>query len=171
MMRWGATLNFVKSTVDDETNLKGLKISLDCANGAAYAVAPKVYEELGAEVLLIGHKTRWFLILMRVVGSTYLGLLQQHVLANQSDLGIAFDGDADRVLMVDNKGNIVDGDQLMFVLANAYKQYNDYQGGLAGTLMTNLGLEQACKNNEYAFCQSQCRRTVMSCKHYRRITG
>lgn len=149
----GRYIEFCKSTVDDDINFKGLKISLDCANGAAYAVAPKVYKELGAEVLAIGHQPDGFNI-NEGCGSTYLSLLQQHVLENQSDLGIAFDGDADRVLMVDSKGNIVDGDQLMFVLANAYQQENNYKGGLVGTLMTNLGLEQACKMINMPFIRS-----------------
>ena len=149
----GRYIEFCKSTIDDTTNLKGLRISLDCANGAAYAVAPKVYKELGADVLLIGHQPDGFNI-NEGCGSTHLELLQQHVLENNTDLGIAFDGDADRVLMVDNKGNIIDGDQLMFVLAHAYQQNNNYQGGLVGTLMTNLGLEQACKKINMPFTRA-----------------
>lgn len=149
----GRYIEFCKSTIDDQINLKGLKISLDCANGAAYVVAPTVYEELGAEVLLIGHQPDGFNI-NKDCGSTHLDLLQKHVLENQSDLGIAFDGDADRVLMVDGKGNVVDGDQLMFVLANAYQKNQAYEGGLVGTLMTNLGLEQACKNMNMPFVRA-----------------
>ena len=149
----GRYVEFCKSTIDDDINLKELKISLDCANGAAYAVAPKVYEELGSEIVLIGHQPDGFNI-NEGCGSTHLDLLQKHVLENQSDLGIAFDGDADRVLMVDKQGKCVDGDQLMFVLANAYQKNSDYKGGLVGTLMTNLGLEQACKQMNMPFIRA-----------------
>lgn len=137
----GRYVEFCKSTVSG-LDLSGLKIVLDCAHGATYDVAPKVFRELGAEVQVIGSEPDG-LNINREVGSTHPQLLCETVVMEQADLGIAFDGDGDRVMMVDQKGNAVDGDELLFLIARHQKQAGLLKGGVVGTLMTNLGLELA----------------------------
>ncbi len=138
----GRYIEFCKSTVPMATNFKGMKIVLDCANGAAYDIAPHVFTEMGAEVSCIGDKPNGINI-NDGVGSTHLEPLRVAVLKQGADLGIAFDGDADRVLMVDASGRVVDGDQLLYIIACARQARNRLQGPVVGTLMTNLGLEHA----------------------------
>jgi phosphoglucosamine mutase len=133
---------FCKSTVAEDFNLNGLKIVLDCANGATYQVAPKVFAELGAEVTTIGDKPDGFNI-NREVGSTHPQALQRAVLEQGADLGIAFDGDGDRVQMVDRHGVLADGDDLLYVIARAWQACGLLRGPVVGTLMSNYGLQLA----------------------------
>jgi len=133
---------FCKATVPEEFSLRGLKLVLDCANGATYQVAPKVFAELGAEVVAIGDKPDGFNI-NRAVGSTHPQALQQAVLAHAADIGIAFDGDGDRVLLVDRHGVLADGDDILYVLAHSMQARGELKGPVVGTLMSNYGLQQA----------------------------
>lgn len=133
---------FCKATVAEDFSLRGLKLVLDCANGATYQVAPKVFTELGAEVSAIGDKPDGFNI-NREVGSTHPRALQDAVLAQGADIGIAFDGDGDRVLLVDSQGGLADGDDILYVLACRLQATGELKGPVVGTLMSNFGLEQA----------------------------
>ncbi|MDR3086740.1 MAG: phosphoglucosamine mutase [Azoarcus sp.] len=135
----GRYIEFCKSTFPNEFDLRGLKIAVDCAHGAAYHIAPKVFHELGAEVIETGVSPDGFNI-NDGVGATRPESLRQSVLAQAADLGIALDGDGDRLIMVDRQGEIYDGDKLLYVIAAARKGKN---GGVVGTLMSNLGLEHA----------------------------
>ncbi|WP_082663873.1 MULTISPECIES: phosphoglucosamine mutase [unclassified Guyparkeria] len=137
----GRYIEFCKSSVPNGMSLAGLRIVVDCAHGATYQVAPRVFAELGAEVEVIGAAPDGFNI-NEGVGSTHPETLQAAVRASQADLGVAFDGDGDRVIMVDADGEIRDGDELLYVIA-AGRIEQGYQGGVVGTLMSNLGLEQA----------------------------
>ena len=136
----GRYVEFCKSTFPNTLDLRGLKIVLDCAHGATYHVAPPVFHELGAEIIVIGHQPDGINI-NHEVGSTHPQALQKAVVEHHADLGIAFDGDGDRVMMVDAEGNLLDGDQLLYIIAAARQQSTTLQGGVAGTLMTNLALE------------------------------
>lgn len=136
----GRYVEFCKSTFPNQLDLRGLKIVLDCAHGATYHVAPPVFHELGAEVIAIGNKPDG-LNINEQVGSTHPQALQKAVVEHGADLGIAFDGDGDRVMMVDAQGKLLDGDQLLYIIAVARQQAGALQGGVAGTLMTNLALE------------------------------
>ncbi|WP_079204773.1 phosphoglucosamine mutase [Pseudomonas sp. CC6-YY-74] len=138
----GRYIEFCKSSVPSSTDFAGLKIVVDCANGAAYKVAPSVFRELGAEVLVLSAQPDG-LNINHDCGSTHVEALQAAVVAQQADLGIAFDGDADRVLMVDHTGALVDGDELLFIIARDLQERGKLQGGVVGTLMSNLGLELA----------------------------
>ncbi len=143
-------VEFCKSTFPNDLDLRGLKIVLDCANGATYKVAPLVFHELGAEVVAIGDMPNGLNINLDV-GSTHPEALQKAVVAQQADLGIAFDGDGDRVLMVDAKGQLLDGDQLLYIIALGLYATGKLKGGVAGTLMTNLALEHALKKHQIPF--------------------
>jgi len=136
----GRYIEFCKSTFANTLDLRGLKIVLDCAHGATYHVAPPVFHELGAEIIVIGNTPNGMNI-NHEVGSTHPQALQKTVLAHQADLGIAFDGDGDRVMMVDSLGNLLDGDQLLYIIAAARKASGALHGGVVGTLMTNLAFE------------------------------
>jgi len=138
----GRYVEFCKSTFPEKLNLRGLKIVLDCAHGATYHVAPKIFSELGADVITIGNKPDGFNINLDV-GSTNPQAIKEATLKHKADLGIAFDGDGDRVVMIDHLGHIVDGDQLVLVIARALKQKNQLKGGVVGTLMTNMAIERA----------------------------
>ena len=138
----GRYIEFCKSSVPTGTSFSGLKIVVDCAHGATYKVAPSVFRELGAQVTVLSAQPDG-LNINKDCGSTHMGQLQEAVLAEQADLGIAFDGDGDRVLMVDHTGAIVDGDELLFIIARDLHERNKLQGGVVGTLMSNLGLELA----------------------------
>ncbi|MBN8921477.1 MAG: phosphoglucosamine mutase [Rhodanobacter sp. 68-29] len=133
---------FCKSTVAEDFSLNGLKIVLDCANGATYQVAPKVFSELGAEVSAIGDRPDGFNI-NRDVGSTHPQALQRAVLEQGADLGVAFDGDGDRVQFVDRHGVLADGDDLLYVIARAWQARGVLHGPVVGTLMSNYGLQLA----------------------------
>lgn len=137
----GRYIEFCKSTVPSRVNFNGLKIVVDCANGATYHVAPAVFRELGAEVYEISNHPNGLNINSHC-GSTHPQDLQATVLEHNADLGIAFDGDGDRVIMVDHTGEVVDGDQLLFIIARHLKKINKLQGGIVGTSMTNLGFEE-----------------------------
>ena len=138
----GRYIEFCKSSVPSSTNFSGLKIVLDCAHGATYKVAPSVFRELGAQVVVLSAQPDG-LNINENCGSTHMGQLQAAVVAEGADLGIAFDGDGDRVLMVDHTGAVVDGDELLFIIARDLHERGKLQGGVVGTLMSNLGLELA----------------------------
>lgn len=139
----GRYVEFCKST-SGYLDLEGLSVVLDCAHGATYDVAPKVFRELGATVHVIGAAPNG-LNINEQVGSTHPAALQKEVLERKADLGIAFDGDGDRLLMVDQHGQTVDGDELLYILAKHLKEKGVVQEGIVGTLMSNLGLEVALK--------------------------
>lgn len=150
----GRYIEFCKSSVPTSTDFAGLKIVLDCAHGAAYKVAPSVFRELGAEVVVLSAQPNG-LNINDQCGSTHMQALQAAVLAEQADLGIAFDGDADRVLMVDHTGAVVDGDELLFIIARDLQQRGRLQGGVVGTLMSNLGLELALAELQIPFVRAK----------------
>ncbi len=149
----GRYIEFCKSTFPNHLDLRGLKIVLDCAHGATYHVAPPVFHELGAEVVAIGNKPDG-LNINEQVGSTHPQALQKAVLEHQADLGIAFDGDGDRVMMVDSLGNLLDGDQLLYIIALGLYAKGKLKGGVAGTLMTNLALEHALQKHQIPFARA-----------------
>ena len=136
----GRYIEFCKSTFPSQLDLKGLKIVVDCAHGAAYHVAPHVFHELGADVVSIGAKPDGFNI-NEQVGATAPAALKKEVLSQKANLGIALDGDADRVLMVDDAGRTYDGDQLLFAVAK-HRSGREKVAGVAGTLMTNFAFEK-----------------------------
>ena len=138
----GRYIEFCKSTVPYGLDLKGLKVVLDCANGATYHIAAEVFEELGAEVVLVAASPNGFNI-NESCGSTSPAALKKIVLESKADLGIAFDGDGDRVVMIDHRGELVDGDGLLYVIAQDAKLAGRLDGGVVGTLMSNFGLELA----------------------------
>ncbi|WP_010487549.1 phosphoglucosamine mutase [Pseudomonas sp. S9] len=146
----GRYIEFCKSSVPSSTSFAGLKVVLDCAHGAAYKVAPSVFRELGAEVITLSAEPNG-LNINHNCGSTHISALQAEVVAREADLGIAFDGDADRVLMVDHTGALVDGDELLFIIARDLQERGKLQGGVVGTLMSNLGLELACSELNIPF--------------------
>lgn len=146
-------VNFCKNTVDPSFNLNSLKIILDCAHGATYQVAPKVFSDLGANVITINNKPDG-LNINHNAGSIYPEFLQKSVLNNSADLGIAFDGDGDRVIMSDSNGNLIDGDQLLFLIVQNYFNKDKLKGGVVGTLMTNLAFEEQCKKMGIPFLRS-----------------
>ena len=135
-------VDFCKDSVDGELDIKGLRIVLDCAHGATYAIAPLVFEELGAEVFSIG-TTPDGRNINRDCGTTHPKSLIQAVVDRGADLGIAFDGDGDRVAMVDSSGQLLNGDHILYCLAKSRQKKNQNFGGVVGTVMTNLGLEVA----------------------------
>ncbi|MDP1654240.1 MAG: phosphoglucosamine mutase [Rhodocyclaceae bacterium] len=137
----GRYIEFCKSTFPNDLDLRGLKLVVDCAHGAAYHVAPKVFHELGAEVVAVGAAPDG-LNINAGVGATAPKFLREQVMQHQADLGIALDGDADRLLMVDGSGRLFDGDELLYIVARR-QQAKKGLPGLVGTLMTNLGFEQA----------------------------
>ncbi len=137
----GRYIEFCKGTFG-ERSLNGLRLVLDCANGAAYKVGPAVFDELGADVDVIGNQPNG-LNINRDCGSTHLGALRARVLERGAALGIALDGDADRCLMIDAQGNEIDGDQILFVIAQMRHAASALPGPVVGTLMSNLGLERA----------------------------
>ncbi len=145
---------FCKSTFPSKMNLRGLKIVLDCAHGATYHVAPPVFQQLGAELVCIGNKPDGLNINLDV-GSTHPQALQKAVLEHNASLGIAFDGDGDRVMMVDSLGNLLDGDQLLFMIACGLKAKGELQGGVVGTLMTNLAIEHAFAQHKIPFVRAK----------------
>ncbi|WP_029146694.1 phosphoglucosamine mutase [Methylophilus sp. 5] len=146
----GRYVEFCKSAFPNHLDLRGLKIVLDCAHGATYHVAPPVFHELGAEVIAIGNQPDG-LNINEGMGSTHPQALQKAVLEHQADLGIAFDGDGDRVMMVDGAGNLLDGDQLLYIIAMGLYAKGKLKGGVAGTLMTNLALEHALQKHQIPF--------------------
>jgi phosphoglucosamine mutase len=150
----GRYIEFCKATVDRGMRLGGFKIVLDCAHGATYDVAPGVFAELGADITVIGADPDGLNINANC-GSTHPEQLQAEVLARGADLGIAFDGDGDRVLMVDHRGVVLDGDELLFIVARHRKEANKLAGGVVGTLMSNFGLERALSQLSIPFARSK----------------
>ena len=135
-------VEYCKTTVPYGLKLAGLKLVLDCANGATYKVAPAVFDDLGAKVTCLGVNPDG-LNINKDCGSTHPEALRAKVLEQGADFGIAFDGDGDRVLMVDHKGEFVDGDELLYIIAMSRKTEGKLKGPVVGTQMSNLGLEQA----------------------------
>ena len=146
----GRYIEFCKSTFPGRISLTGLKIVVDCANGAAYQVAPHVFRELGADVVAIANEPDGVNI-NQDCGSTHPKMLQRVVREQQADLGVALDGDGDRVLMVDADGALLDGDQLIYIIGLSRQTIGKLHGGIVGTLMSNLGLEQACRDHGIPF--------------------
>jgi len=149
----GRYIEFCKSCFVSDYNLRGLKIVVDCANGAGYHIAPSVFRELGAEVVEIGVSPDGFNINDNV-GSTQPALLQATVLEVAADFGVALDGDGDRLVMVDGKGEIVDGDELLFIIASYRQRKATLNGGVVGTLMSNFGLEKALADADIPFMRT-----------------
>jgi len=141
----GRYIEFCKGTVSPHTNLKGMKIVLDCAHGATYHIAPSVLQELGADVTSIGVDPDG-LNINQECGSTAIAMLRKVVRLQEADIGIALDGDGDRVIMVDHTGDEVDGDELMFIIAAHLKRNGQLEGGVVGTQMSNLGMELGLKD-------------------------
>lgn len=148
----GRYIEFCKSTFPNDLDLRGLKIVVDCAHGAAYHIAPHVFHELGAEVVSIGAEPNG-LNINKDVGATATGALSAAVLAHQADLGIALDGDADRVMMVDASGQVYDGDQLLLAVVRSRLQQGPV-AGVVGTLMTNLAFEHALAGLNVPFARA-----------------
>lgn len=150
----GRYVESCKATIPMNVRFNGLKVVLDCANGATYDIAPKVFTELGAVVIATGDKPDGLNINLKC-GSTNPERLVERVKAEGADLGIAFDGDGDRVLMVDHKGGVFDGDALLYIIARSRLSSGEYVGGVVGTLMSNLGMELAVKELGLDFARSQ----------------
>jgi len=150
----GRYIEFCKSTIPSSMHFPELKLVVDCANGATYHVAPDVFEEMGAQVVAIGVTPDGFNI-NREVGSTSPETLMAAVLREGADLGVAFDGDGDRVLMVDAEGNLVDGDQLIYIVAKSRLAQGRLVGEVVGTLMSNLGLEHALARLGVGFARTK----------------
>lgn len=150
----GRYIEFCKGHFPNHLDCRDLKIVVDCAHGATYQVAPFIFRELGADVIAIGVKPDGFNI-NADCGSTHPQLLMDAVLEHKADLGIALDGDGDRVVMVDNRGVLVDGDELLYIIAKWYADTQRLAGGVVGTVMSNLGLELALKELNIPFCRTQ----------------
>ena len=146
-------IEFCKGTFPSLLSLSGLKLVVDCANGAAYQIAPAVFSELGADVVAIGVQPNGLNINDKC-GATSTGLLQKTVVDEKADLGIALDGDSDRIMMVDSQGRVADGDQLLYVLAKQALINGCLNGGVVGTLMSNMGLEVALAKLDIPFVRA-----------------
>ena len=149
----GRYIEYCKSSFPTDQNLKGRRIVVDCAHGATYHIAPDVFRELGADVIEIGVSPDGFNI-NQEVGSTKPEILAEEVRKKQADFGVALDGDGDRVIMVDHMGEVVDGDELLLIIASERKASSRLQGGVVGTLMSNFGLEQAFNNQDIPFVRA-----------------
>jgi len=143
-------IEFCKSTVPPDVSFESLRIVLDCANGACYKVSPSILRELGAEVISIGTEPDGYNI-NHECGSTHPEKVQEEVIKQRADFGIALDGDGDRVVIIDRKGNILDGDDIMYILAYANPNRTGPWSGIVGTAMTNLGFEEGVKKLGYKF--------------------
>jgi phosphoglucosamine mutase len=149
----GRYIEFCKSNFPSKYTLDGLKIVVDCANGAAYNIAPDVFRELGAEVIEFATSPDGINI-NHECGATSLERLQELVVDEDADIGIALDGDADRLMMVDHKGNVLDGDQLIYIIARHENSKGRLSGGVVGTLMSNAGLEIALNKLNIPFLRA-----------------
>jgi len=149
----GRYIEFCKGTMPFGIMLGDMRIALDCANGATYKVAPMVFSELGARVHLIGDEPDG-LNINHQCGSTYPQAMQDKVINCSADLGIALDGDGDRVIMADGDGEIVDGDEILYIIATARQRENYLEGGVVGTVMSNFGLELALKERNIPFLRT-----------------
>ncbi len=150
----GRYIEFCKSTFPSELDLRGMRLVVDCANGAAYHIAPPVFHELGAEVIAVSNQPNGFNINDKC-GATHTAAMRAAVLEHHADLGIALDGDADRLMMCDADGKVYDGDQLIYVIAKHRKQAGIMRGGIVGTLMTNLALEHALAKLDVPFARAK----------------
>ncbi|MDF3935062.1 phosphoglucosamine mutase [Pseudomonas citronellolis] len=150
----GRYIEFCKSSVPSSTDFAGLRLVIDCAHGATYKVAPSVFRELGAQVSVIGVQPNG-LNINDNCGSTHVAALQAAVIDEHADMGIAFDGDGDRVMMVDHTGAVVDGDEILYLIARDMQERNRLQGGVVGTLMSNLGLELALGELQIPFTRAK----------------
>ena len=146
-------IKIIKKRINKKVNLKNLKIVIDCANGASYKAAPQLFRSLKAKIILIGDKPNGFNI-NKNCGSTYPQILQKKVKQYKADLGISFDGDADRIIMCDEKGTIIDGDQIIAAIAMQWKKKKILKGGVVGTLMSNYGLEKFFKQKKIKFIRA-----------------
>ena len=163
----GRYVEFCKNSVPKGLSLRAMKIVLDCANGATYQVAPQVFSELGAEVVAMAADPDGFNI-NENCGSTHPEQLQQRVIEEAADIGIAFDGDGDRLVMVNANGELLDGDHLLYVIAQSRLARESMHGGVVGTVMSNLGLEQALKELAVPFLRAQVGdRHIMEALHQR----
>lgn len=150
----GRYIEFCKSAIPERTVLHGLKIVVDCANGATYHIAPHVFEELGATVIKIAVQPNG-LNINEACGATEPQELSRAVLANQAHIGIALDGDGDRLILVDHKGEVVDGDEALFIIASSMKEEDaECASGVVGTLMSNLGMELALRDLGIPFARA-----------------
>lgn len=150
----GRYIEFCKHAFPSQMRLDGLKIALDCANGAAYQIAPQVFRELGADVVVIGNEPNG-LNINAGCGSTHPEWLQKIVKLENADIGIALDGDADRVLVVDSEGELLDGDQLLYLIAMSRHQTGHLHGPVVGTVMSNLGLEKSLNGYGIEFMRAK----------------
>jgi len=150
----GRYIEFCKSSIPSYLTLDGLKLVVDCAHGATYHIAPSVFQELGAQLHVIGANPDGMNI-NENCGATKPQALQQAVLEQHADLGIALDGDGDRLIMVDHKGELVDGDEILFLIARARHNAGQLRGPVVGTLMSNLGLEQALMREGVSFLRAK----------------
>ncbi|MDB3932146.1 phosphoglucosamine mutase [Candidatus Pelagibacter sp.] len=146
-------IRIIKKRINKKVNLKNLKIVIDCANGASYKAAPQLFRSLKAKIILIGDKPNGFNI-NKNCGSTYPQILQKKVKQYKANLGISFDGDADRIIMCDEKGTIIDGDQIIAAIAMQWKKKKILKGGVVGTLMSNYGLEKFFKQKKIKFIRA-----------------
>lgn len=149
----GRYIEFCKGSIPTRLNFDKLKIVVDCAHGATYHVAPHVFSEIGADVITIGAEPNGVNINDNC-GATKPQKLAETVLANKADLGIALDGDGDRLIMVDHKGDIVDGDEIIYIIAKSRLKSGHLTGPVIGTLMTNLGMEHALKKLDVALLRA-----------------
>ncbi len=147
-------IQILKNNFPKDFKLSGLKIVLDCANGAGYKAAPKLLRELGAKVITLGDKPNG-LNINKNCGSTYPSKIKAAVKKYKAHVGISFDGDADRIIMCDEKGKIIDGDQIIAMLAKRWKEKKILKGGVIGTLMSNYGLEKFLKKHNIKFLRSK----------------
>ncbi|MEN8129867.1 MAG: phosphoglucosamine mutase [Pseudomonadota bacterium] len=149
----GRYIEFCKSTIPMRTSLRGIKLVVDCGHGATYHIAPNVFEELGARVVRMGTQPNG-LNINDQCGATAPKALRAAVIEHEADAGIALDGDGDRLIMVDSHGEVVDGDEILFIIANSRLRENRMEGGVVGTLMTNLGLEHALAKQNIPFLRA-----------------
>lgn len=150
----GRYIEFCKSHLPNHMSLKGVRLVLDCAHGATYHIAPNVFRELGAEVTVIGASPDGLNINANC-GATHTVPLQEKVVELKADLGIAYDGDGDRVMMVDHTGRVIDGDEIVYIIARAAQKQKRLHGGVVGTLMSNMGLELALAELNIPFLRSK----------------
>ena len=163
----GRYVEFCKNSLPRDFSLRGMKIVLDCAHGAAYQVGPRVFQELGAEVVAMAAQPDGFNINSQC-GSTHPEMLQQRVIEEAADIGIAFDGDGDRLVMVDANGELLDGDHLLYIIARSRQAKQSMQGGVVGTVMSNLGLERALEALAVPFARAKVGdRHIMQALHQR----
>ena len=149
----GRYIEYCKSTFPSQASLAGLKIVLDCAHGATYHIAPNVFRELGADIITIGVEPNG-LNINEGCGATAPQALAERVIAEQADLGVAYDGDGDRLMMVDHTGYVIDGDEILYIIARDALRNGKLKGGVVGTLMANMGLEIALKALGIPFARS-----------------